>query len=205
MQQDAAASKQMPYVTSTIMFVISSHRSVDSAHCSEQLQCRPNSYHLLFIIHMLHIYRILMPHFNAGVCGDPFEGGTGPGFWANKPFNEYNINLPRYAAGSRITLNVELSANHGGKFGFAICDRTSNLDQACFDRFPLTRADLPGERWFWMPNGECSICLETCFSGYRAAFVTALGFHNRACSELPNLQSASPLQADNSYNCAACL
>lgn len=90
----------------------------------------------------------------AGVCGDPFEGGTGPGYWANKPFNEYNIALPTYTAGSRITINIELTANHGGKFGFAICDRTSSLDQACFDRFPLTRADLPAERWFWIQTSE---------------------------------------------------
>lgn len=88
-----------------------------------------------------------------GVCGDSFEGGTGPNFFASKPFNEYRIALPTYTTGGRIRVRIDLSANHGGKFGFKICPRTSNLTPDCFAHH-LTRADVPGERWFWMQSGE---------------------------------------------------
>eukprot|EP00775_Hariotina_reticulata_P004446 gene4446-4701_t len=85
---------------------------------------------------------------NGRQTGPP--GGTPAGFWAGKRFNEYGISLPAYAPGSRITIRLDLTANHGGKFGFNLCPRTSNLDQACFDQYPLTRADRAGEKWFWM-------------------------------------------------------
>ena len=89
-----------------------------------------------------------------GVCGDPFEGRES--WWATKPFNEFNIALPTYQSGSRIRIRLDLSANHGGKFGFSICQRTSNLDQACFSQH-LTRIDIPGERWFWMMTSKSEL------------------------------------------------
>jgi hypothetical protein len=46
-------------------------------------------------------------------------------------------------------MRAKLTANHGGRFAFQICDRMSNLDHACFNRF-LTRADIPGERYWWL-------------------------------------------------------
>jgi hypothetical protein len=88
----------------------------------------------------------------AGVCGDPFEGRES--WWETKPFNEFNIVLPTYQSGGIMRVRVDLSANHGGKFGFSICQRTGNLDQACFNQH-LTRVDIPGERWFWMQTGDC--------------------------------------------------
>jgi hypothetical protein len=122
-------------------------------------------------IHFMH-FTHLSP---AGVCGDPFEGGTGPGFWANKPFNQYNIALPAYSPGSRISITVDLSANHGGKFGFGICPRTTNLDQACFDQNPLTRVDVQGaEKWFWMMTGEWCCC-ENVHACYWCHLILAMG------------------------------
>jgi hypothetical protein len=32
-----------------------------------------------------------------------------------------------------------LQANHGGRIGFKLCPRRDNINQACFDQFPLTR------------------------------------------------------------------
>lgn len=46
-------------------------------------------------------------------------------------------------------MKVVLTANHGGRFAFQLCDRTANLDHACFSRF-LTRADVPGEPYWWL-------------------------------------------------------
>lgn len=32
-----------------------------------------------------------------------------------------------------------IQANHGGRIGLKLCPRNTNVDQACFDRYPLTR------------------------------------------------------------------
>jgi hypothetical protein len=44
-----------------------------------------------------------------------------------------------YIQGSDIQLNVTLTANHGGKFFFRVCPRSSDLDEACFGSNYLTR------------------------------------------------------------------
>jgi hypothetical protein len=44
-----------------------------------------------------------------------------------------------YTQGAVISLNAFLTANHGGKFSFRVCPRSSNLDEACFGTNFLTR------------------------------------------------------------------
>lgn len=82
----------------------------------------------------------------AGVCGDPFEGG-GEAF-ATMAWGRLGT-AGTFSPGQRVPMRVRLTANHGGRFAVQICDRTSNLDHACFNRF-LTRADIPGERYWWL-------------------------------------------------------
>lgn len=82
----------------------------------------------------------------AGVCGDPFQGGDMG--YATMPWGRFGV-AGTYSPGQRITMRITLTANHGGRFAFQLCDRTSNLDHACFNRF-LTRADIPGERYWWL-------------------------------------------------------
>lgn len=43
-----------------------------------------------------------------------------------------------YSAGSVITVQTWIQANHGGRIGVKLCPRR-NIDQACFDAYPLTR------------------------------------------------------------------
>jgi hypothetical protein len=44
-----------------------------------------------------------------------------------------------YTQGAVVTLNAFLTANHGGKFSFRVCPRSSSLDEACFGSNYLTR------------------------------------------------------------------
>ena len=69
-----------------------------------------------------------------GPCGDNFQGGANLNF-IGRPFESQTT----YERGSVQTFTVHLTANHGGKFWFNLCPRTSNLDQACFDAHPLVR------------------------------------------------------------------
>lgn len=82
----------------------------------------------------------------AGVCGDPYEGGGE--VFAHMAWGRLGDG-GTYAPGQRVTMRVRLTANHGGRFAFQLCNRISGLDNACFSRF-LTRADIPGEPYWWL-------------------------------------------------------
>jgi len=97
-----------------------------------------------------------------GVCGDPFEGGSAPGFGPTSRSMSLTYPSQSTVPNDRITITVNFTANHGGKFGFGICPRTSNLDQPCFNRNPLTRVNVPGEKWFWMMTSKRCCCKCTC-------------------------------------------
>jgi Lytic polysaccharide mono-oxygenase, cellulose-degrading len=79
------------------------------------------------------------PHNNtmlAGVCGDPFQ------HYPNNTYYATMTNLPNqatYRAGANVTFTWDLTVNHGGRIGFKICARRTNLTQSCFDRNPLFR------------------------------------------------------------------
>lgn len=93
-----------------------------------------------------------------GPCGDGFAGpqaGVGP--FAEFAFGRLQAPT-RYTAGQKITMKVFLTANHGGTFAFQLCNRTSGLDHACFNRF-LTRADTGEKYWYLFSDstGEMTV------------------------------------------------
>lgn len=51
----------------------------------------------------------------------------------------YPVPAATYTQGGVISLSVILTANHGGKFSFRVCPRSSSLDEACFGSNFLTR------------------------------------------------------------------
>eukprot|EP00775_Hariotina_reticulata_P005809 gene5809-6049_t len=51
------------------------------------------------------------------------------------------LGMATYNQGATIQLQVVLTANHGGKFFFRICPRSTGLDEACFGTNYLTRVD----------------------------------------------------------------
>ena len=69
-----------------------------------------------------------------GVCGDPYQEQATTNF-AWQGFSSQAT----YASGGIINVEVMLNVNHGGKFEFSLCNRNSNLDQACFDSNRLRR------------------------------------------------------------------
>lgn len=61
--------------------------------------------------------------------------------------NEYNF-LPRYNAGDKIKVQIDLSTNHLGHFEFNICELKNENDvetEECFDEHPLDLVDKTGE------------------------------------------------------------
>eukprot|EP00775_Hariotina_reticulata_P006044 gene6044-6282_t len=53
-----------------------------------------------------------------------------------------------YTSGQTVRFSVLLQVNHGGRFTFRLCDRRSNLDQACFNARTLLRADNNKPHWY---------------------------------------------------------
>jgi hypothetical protein len=49
------------------------------------------------------------------------------------------LSAATYQQGAAVELKVVITANHGGKFFFRVCPRSSNLDEACFGTNYLTR------------------------------------------------------------------
>lgn len=80
------------------------------------------------------------------MCGDPYQAMSTS--FATQPTDIQAT----YTAGQTINLQVLLNVNHGGRFGFKLCNRRNSLDQACFDQFPLVRADT-GKRFFYILEG----------------------------------------------------
>lgn len=76
-------------------------------------------------------------HTCAGPCGDPFQDDP-----ANNPTRFLNAPATvqaTYTAGQVVRLQWYISVNHGGRIGFKLCPRNTNLDQACFDQYALRR------------------------------------------------------------------
>ena len=92
-----------------------------------------------------------------GVCGDPFQHHDNPSYYATM------TNLPNqanYTAGTTVTLTWDITVNHGGRIGFKICARRTNLTQACFDRNPLFRCGA---------LNSADMCPHACYSIATAA------------------------------------
>lgn len=64
-----------------------------------------------------------------GTCGDPGTGG---------PNDTPGAVAATYAAGSVITLSLLITARHGGRHEFRVCDR-ANADEACLSVHTLQR------------------------------------------------------------------
>jgi hypothetical protein len=60
-----------------------------------------------------------------------------------------------YTAGQTISITIKLNVNHGGRFGFKLCTRRTNLDQTCFNTHQLLRADT-GSPFFYILTGSWS-------------------------------------------------
>jgi len=82
-----------------------------------------------------------------GVCGDPFQGLS-----TNMAGTTYPISAT-YTSGQTVEFRVNLRVNHGGVYRFRLCNRRTNLDQACFNALPLVRADN-GQREYYILTGR---------------------------------------------------
>jgi hypothetical protein len=70
------------------------------------------------------------------VCGDPYQHVADTTLYSRMTGRPIQAT---YAAGSTISVEWHIQANHGGRIGFKLCPRNTNLDQACFDANPLQR------------------------------------------------------------------
>jgi hypothetical protein len=68
------------------------------------------------------------------VCGDPTQEVSPATNIAN-----FRGPVTTFAPGSVVRMRVLMQVNHGGRLTFRICDRSSNLDQACFNSRELLR------------------------------------------------------------------
>lgn len=72
----------------------------------------------------------------AGVCGDPYQESPTTNL---ATFTGLTWPVTTFTAGQTFKPTVKLQVNHGGRITFRLCDRRSNLDQACFDGRTLLR------------------------------------------------------------------
>ncbi|KAF4527854.1 hypothetical protein B566_EDAN016499 [Ephemera danica] len=74
-----------------------------------------------------------------GLCGDPWHFGTPRPHEAGGQYAKGIIGR-HYSVGQDIDVEVELTANHWGRFEIKLCptnDANRQSSQECFDRFPL--------------------------------------------------------------------
>ncbi|BFZ00768.1 hypothetical protein BsWGS_03807 [Bradybaena similaris] len=86
--------------------------------------------------------------YKCGLCGDPYDGtrhNEAGGKYAN------GIITRTYRQGQRVTMQVDVTANHKGFFEFKICptnDPKKQETQECFDRYPLSLLDGSSYRYY---------------------------------------------------------
>jgi hypothetical protein len=68
------------------------------------------------------------------VCGDPYQEVSPATNLAT-----FQGPVTTYQSGQTIRVTVRLQVNHGGRLTFRLCDRRTNLDQACFNARTLLR------------------------------------------------------------------
>ncbi|RWS05278.1 hypothetical protein B4U79_05302 [Dinothrombium tinctorium] len=74
-----------------------------------------------------------------GVCGDPIKGAR-LNEWPSGRYAQNVVISESYKSGSNITVEVHISANHGGIFTFKLCsadNRTKEVTQECLDQHSL--------------------------------------------------------------------
>lgn len=81
-----------------------------------------------------------------GICGDPFDG-----IYDHPSSNFAGMPMPpkdTYTQGGGMTIQIDISANHGGFWEFSVCDHTA-ISQECFDRNKLKSMQHNSEQ-VWM-------------------------------------------------------
>ncbi|GBG00182.1 hypothetical protein Rsub_12952 [Raphidocelis subcapitata] len=85
-----------------------------------------------------------------GICGDPWQTITDRSLLTYVQDHPMDPNA-RYSPGQEVRLAWTLTANHGGYIAFKLCPsnpRAAQITQACFDQYPLQRADGLGTRTY---------------------------------------------------------
>lgn len=117
-----------------------------------------------------------------GVCGDQFDGFSGTPF-ASRAFQSRRS----YAQGGTIDVRLTLSANHGGRHAFRVCNQ-SIPTESCFGGNWMIADDVqtdakfgprPGLRYWYIPwiGGEGSNGETWWTQYYSARFRLPSGFH----------------------------
>jgi len=73
----------------------------------------------------------------SGVCGDPYQEVsplTNIAAITNYPIQA------TYTSGQTVTFTIKMQVNHGGRMTFRLCDRRTDLNQACFNARTLLRS-----------------------------------------------------------------
>ncbi|XP_028138706.2 uncharacterized protein LOC114333082 isoform X1 [Diabrotica virgifera virgifera] len=72
-----------------------------------------------------------------GVCGDPWDAKLPRAHELGGTYGK-GVIVRKYSPGSKITIRVEITANHWGYFEFAICPNYKTPTQECLDQNILT-------------------------------------------------------------------
>ena len=81
-----------------------------------------------------------------GPCGDPWDRARPREGEAGGRYGR-GVVVRRYTEAATLAVRVDVTANHRGHFAFALCDRATAEDDACFRRHPLVVADTGAARW----------------------------------------------------------
>ena len=81
-----------------------------------------------------------------GPCGDPWDRARPREGEAGGRYGR-GVVVRRYTEAATLAVRVDVTANHRGHFAFALCDRATAEDDACFRRHPLVVADTGAPRW----------------------------------------------------------
>ena len=110
-------------------------------HQHPHVLCQCGHTHTAQVVRVTHVFCSCMRQpttccwLRAGVCGDPYQHFADSSYYSRMvtPIQA------TYSAGSIITVQSWIHVNHGGRIGVKLCPRRDNINQACFDAFPLTR------------------------------------------------------------------
>lgn len=103
-----------------------------------------------------------------GICGDAYQVEEPRPHEAGGTYAKGIISR-HYSVGQTIDIEIELTANHYGKFEFYLCPNNNPSQEAtqeCFDRFPLYIASSRDVAYYIPEDGKKKAIfrLETIFS-----------------------------------------
>ncbi|XP_035908651.1 uncharacterized protein LOC118510647 [Anopheles stephensi] len=93
---------------------------------------------------------------NCGVCGDAYHLRSPRPHEAGGEYGK-GIVSRRYVAGQEVEVEIELTANHMGRFELYLCPNNNpqaEATQECFDRYPLYLAGTREVRFFIPPESK---------------------------------------------------